>query len=235
MGNSDGRVTLEEMVAGFRTIRREWATLKTEESGRAILTKLVRLIDLAGHSLESWFKVTDTARGGRGDGKLTALDLRAGFQQLTTDVAKLQCCCRADTCQRTPKYGFPAVGAFPATASISPQKLSSIERRGSTRGDFAKGSRDGKYGCSLSPGATTDAFDLSEEGCDKSQGGRERNPVDVEVETGTGDEGRRYGEREKATAGGPPDAKVAVSLSDAGKAVFCREHASEGMVYLGPR
>lgn len=62
MGLVDSRVTLEEMISGFRTIRREWATVKAEESGRAVLAKVVRLMERAGMSLERWFRFMDMSQ-----------------------------------------------------------------------------------------------------------------------------------------------------------------------------
>lgn len=55
-------MTLEEMISGFRTIRREWATVKAEESGRAVLAKVVRLMERAGMSLERWFRFMDMSQ-----------------------------------------------------------------------------------------------------------------------------------------------------------------------------
>lgn len=71
MGTVDGRVTLEEMIAGFRKIRREWAAIKAQEAGRATLQKLVRLTERAGMSLDAWFTFMDNSQGGRGDDKLS--------------------------------------------------------------------------------------------------------------------------------------------------------------------
>lgn len=62
MGIVDNRVTLEEMISGFRTIRREWATVKTEQAGRVVLHKVVRLMDRAGMSLEDWFDFMDSSQ-----------------------------------------------------------------------------------------------------------------------------------------------------------------------------
>lgn len=74
-GTVDGCVTLEEMIAGFRKIRREWATIKIREAGRAVVGKLVRLIDRAGMTLDSWFRFMDRSQGGRGDDKLSGTHL----------------------------------------------------------------------------------------------------------------------------------------------------------------
>lgn len=71
MGKVNGRVTLEEMIAGFRKIRREWATIKANEAGRAVLAKLVRLMERAGMTPDTWFNFMDSSQGGKGDGKLT--------------------------------------------------------------------------------------------------------------------------------------------------------------------
>lgn len=62
MGVVDNRVTLEEMISGFRKIRREWATVKAEESGRAVLAKVVRLMERAGMTLEQWFRFMDMSQ-----------------------------------------------------------------------------------------------------------------------------------------------------------------------------
>lgn len=71
MGTADGRITLEEMIAGFRKIKREWANLKVEEAGRATLQKLVRSMKRAGMSLDTWFRFMDSSQEGRGDDKLS--------------------------------------------------------------------------------------------------------------------------------------------------------------------
>lgn len=62
MGHVDNRVTLEEMIAGFRKIRREWATVLAEKAGRAVLAKVVRLMERAGMSLEDWFYFMDMSQ-----------------------------------------------------------------------------------------------------------------------------------------------------------------------------
>ncbi|CAM9673799.1 unnamed protein product, partial [Laminaria digitata] len=107
MGQSDGKVTIEEMTLGFRKIRREWASLKADEEGREVVGKLLRLLRRAGMSVETWFKFMDSSQGGRGDGKLTPLELRVGFQRLATHISRRECCCQAYKCERVPKYGLP--------------------------------------------------------------------------------------------------------------------------------
>lgn len=107
MGTSDGQVTLEGMIGGFRKIRREWAMLKAEKAGRAVLRKLIRVMKRAGMSVESWFQFMDNSQFGRGDGKLTVLELRMGFQRLAAHIAKTECCCSAYKCERAPTYGLP--------------------------------------------------------------------------------------------------------------------------------
>lgn len=62
MGEADKRVTLEEMILGFRKIRREWAYVKAESAGRAVLAKVVRLMGRAGMSLEDWFSFMDSSQ-----------------------------------------------------------------------------------------------------------------------------------------------------------------------------
>lgn len=61
-GRGDDKVTLEEMISGFRKIRREWATVKAERAGRVVLAKVVRLMRRAGMSLEEWFKFMDISQ-----------------------------------------------------------------------------------------------------------------------------------------------------------------------------
>ncbi|CAB1098069.1 unnamed protein product [Ectocarpus sp. CCAP 1310/34] len=106
-GRGDDKVTLEEMISGFRKIRRKWATVKAERAGRVVLAKVVRLMRRAGMSLEEWFKFMDISQNGHGDGKLTALELRVGFERLATHIARRECCCRAFKCNRIPNYGLP--------------------------------------------------------------------------------------------------------------------------------
>ncbi|CAM9314375.1 unnamed protein product, partial [Ectocarpus sp. 4 AP-2014] len=105
-GRGDDKVTLEEMISGFRKIRRKWATVKAERAGRVVLAKVVRLMRRAGMSLEEWFNFMDISQNGHGDGKLTALELRVGFERLATHIARRECCCRAFKCNRIPNYGL---------------------------------------------------------------------------------------------------------------------------------
>ncbi|CAN0071533.1 unnamed protein product [Scytosiphon promiscuus] len=107
MGDVDKRVTLEEMISGFRKIRRKWAMVKAEQAGRVVLAKVVRLMDRAEMSLEDWFLFMDQSQNGRGDGKLTALELRSGLERLITYIARRECSCRAFKCDRMPNYGLP--------------------------------------------------------------------------------------------------------------------------------
>lgn len=62
MGLVDNKVTLEEMISGFRKIRRKWATVKAEDAGRAVLAKVVRLMERAGMYLEEWFRFMDMSQ-----------------------------------------------------------------------------------------------------------------------------------------------------------------------------
>ena len=62
MGEADNKVTLEEMISGFRKIRRQWASVKAESAGRAVLAKVVRLMGRAGMSLEEWFSFMDSSQ-----------------------------------------------------------------------------------------------------------------------------------------------------------------------------
>lgn len=148
-------MTLEEMISGFRKIRREWATVSAEKAGQAVLVKVVELMKRAGMSLEDWFSFMDSSQvrfvfvvrgpgmshiardlvcglvllvlhmtpqvvcvrrtslhrlsqNGRGDGKLTALELRTGFERLVTHIARRECSCRAYKCDKIATYGLRA-------------------------------------------------------------------------------------------------------------------------------
>lgn len=103
-------MSLEEMIAGFRAIRREWATVKSEKGGRAAVAKLLRLIERAGMSLEAWFGFMGGSGPGKPPGELTGLDLREGFPRLATRIARRECRCRAYRCHRVPNYGLPPTG-----------------------------------------------------------------------------------------------------------------------------
>lgn len=47
------------------------------------------------------------SQNGRGDGKLTALELRTGFERLVTHIARRECSCRAYKCDKIATYGLP--------------------------------------------------------------------------------------------------------------------------------
>lgn len=47
------------------------------------------------------------SQNGRGDGKLTSLEIRSGLERLVTYIARRECCCRAFKCERIPNYGLP--------------------------------------------------------------------------------------------------------------------------------
>lgn len=47
------------------------------------------------------------SQNGLGDGKLTALELRTGFERLVTHIARRECCCRAYKCDKIATYGLP--------------------------------------------------------------------------------------------------------------------------------
>lgn len=46
------------------------------------------------------------SQNGRGDAKLTALELRTGFERLVTHIARRECCCRAYKCEKIATYGL---------------------------------------------------------------------------------------------------------------------------------
>ncbi|CAN0528847.1 unnamed protein product, partial [Ectocarpus sp. 12 AP-2014] len=131
-GRGDDKVTLEEMISGFRKIRRKWATVKTERAGRVVLAKVVRLMRRAGMSLEEWFKFMDISQNGHGDGKLTALELRVGFERLATHIARRECCCRAFKCNRIPNYGLPPLTGPPLTGPQIDTAGDGLERANAT-------------------------------------------------------------------------------------------------------
>lgn len=222
MGRSDGKITVEEMTLGFRKIRREWANLKADEDGRVVVGKLLRLLRRAGMSVETWFKFMDSSQGGRGDGKLTPLELRVGFQRLATHIARRECCCRAYKCERVPNYGFPPVGP---TKKDESEELSDDAQGPLPRPLVRSGLTDApekdlvfeKTGGGVSAAAAA-RDGAAEKGGNGPNGGHTvRGPHGDNADDGRG---------KKL----PP-----VNLDFAGKAVACREHALEGMVYLGQR
>lgn len=62
IGEVKEKVTLEEMIRGFRKIRREWATVSAEKAGQAVLVRVVELMKRAGMSLEDWFSFMDSSQ-----------------------------------------------------------------------------------------------------------------------------------------------------------------------------
>lgn len=59
------------------------------------------------------------SQNGRGDGKLTALELRSGLERLMTHIARRECCCRAYKCDRIPNYGLPPQADAQARLSVA--------------------------------------------------------------------------------------------------------------------
>lgn len=257
MGQEDGRVTLQEMIWGFRKIRRQWANLQTEEAGRAVLTKLLRLMERAGMSLEAWFNFMDTSQGGNGDGKLTVLELRGGFQRLAAHIAMRECCCRAHKCQRIPNYGLPplVVGADPgaATSTTSDIKKSlSSKRSTSPTRNAASVSANHTSSPTTGQDAAEGSFPefkapivvKSETTADKAEPlGANQGATKVEGHSRPAGSRADFEQKERDAAkklevelywGGEREAED-VRTRNAGKAIACREHALEYMVYLGPR
>lgn len=238
-------------------------------------------------------------QNGRGDGKLTALELRTGFDRLMTHIARRECCCRAYKCAKVPTYGLPPLMDSDAS--------------------FVASGKSGEAAGDLEP-ARADAPDVGHEGLYISRASADLNSVDERnagearrsrsVDDGDGDdsseavnglpgeggEERRRFEQEVSALGGrcrPTDGdreadadhrgdaqnggvdkaastarmgveqeklerhkgisfrgdgggdegpeatsrprRNTVDILFAGKAIACREHALEGMVYLGQR
>lgn len=248
MGCVDGKITLEEMIAGFRNIKREWATLKAEEAGRAVLQRLIRLMERAEMSLETWYAFMDSSQRGLGDGKLTPLELRVGFQRLAAHIARIECCCRTYKCNRVPNYGLPPAGSTsrPKTAKARPQQH---PERG-TMHALATTAAHGQRCSTPVPNNGTEAdmteseraaaspiadIDVNAEGKGGGNNGAEDNERNLET---LGGGGTAQGGEDMATARGEQrggEIHQAVDLRKAGKAVSCREHALQGMVHLESR
>lgn len=233
MGSDEHLVTLEQVIAGVRTIRREWATIKAEKCGREVLAKLLRLTERAGMSLEEWFNFMDSSQGGKQAEKLTALELRQGFPRLVAHIAKRECRCRAYRCERTANHGFPPIEHTTTTKSNwtrnhRPQQTVVGESQGSwvakdkQEGDGAH--EEGNSMVSSSSSALKRRTDQrpscassarTEESGWVGEAGDERAPSD--------------------TGESKPSNAAEEALLEPGTAVACREHALEGMVHLGPR
>lgn len=249
MGCVDGKVTLEEMIAGFRTIKREWATLKAEEAGRAVVQRLLRLMERAGMSLETWFAFMDSSQRGLGDGKLTPLELRIGFQRLAAHIAAIECCCRAHKCDRVPNYGLPFVGAASRPAKTTRARPQQHTGSGVTDALTTTVVAHGQQCSTPVPNNGTEAerlvseraaasrttvLDVNAKGKGSGDNGAEKSDTQLALEG----EGEIQGGDDMAGAGGEQrreETHQVVDLKNAGKAVSCREHALEGMVHLGPR
>lgn len=232
MGRSDGKITIEEMTLGFRKIRREWANLKADEDGRVVVEKLLRLLRRAGMSIETWFKFMDSSQGGRGDGKLTPLELRVGFQRLATYIARRECCCLAYKCERVPNYGLPPVDPTRNDESGEPP-------------ENWQGLPGSPHGPSGPPPVRSGLTDASEKelGFEKTGGGVVAAGAAGAARDGGAGRGRdepNGGHTVRGLDGNSVEKRGGkklspVNLDFAGKAVACREHALEGMVYLGKR
>ncbi len=242
----------------------------------------------------------DAFQNGRGDGKLTALELRTGFERLMTHIARRECCCRAYKCDRVPTYGLPPladadegpidgigkndksdsdnqdlgldwvasadscspgerdVGADGGVAASSPTPAAEVPAPfvGDHRGDdsseeatISGAPGEGEQGTgpqepvgTASPGREKAADDdLGAEdgggGGESSATARWENEHDGLAKRelqGVSFEGDQAGGGEGEEATGRPRRNT-VELLNAGKAIACREHALEGMVYLGQR
>ena len=230
MDRSDGKITVEEMTLGFRKIRREWANLKADVDGRVVVGKLLRLLRRAGMSIETWFKFMDSSQGGRGDGKLTPLELRVGFQRLATHIARRECCCRAYKCERVPNYGLPPVSHTKKDESEEPSddaQAPPSPPHGPSPPPFVR------LGLTDAPGKDA-IFEKTGGGVAAAAAAGRDGGADKGGNGPNGGHTMRGPHGDNADNGGGKKLPL-VNLDFAGKAVACREHALEGMVYLGQR
>lgn len=102
----DGVINLPQLIEGFRLVRRARANGRYEASGRAATKKLMGLIERSGMDLHEWFSWVDTSQAGRGDGKVTMLELRLGIKR-TLELINVREAhhCAFPTCTRQPNYG----------------------------------------------------------------------------------------------------------------------------------
>jgi EF-hand domain len=57
-------------------------------------------------TLPEWFAFVDTSQAGRGDGKLTQMELRQGLERTAQLILKRENCCIHARCFRAPNYGY---------------------------------------------------------------------------------------------------------------------------------
>lgn len=77
-GDGDGEISLPELEAAFRRMRRERAAVRLRERGRALGRRLAVLLRRRGHDCDSFVKKVDS---GSKDGKLTPVELERGIRK----------------------------------------------------------------------------------------------------------------------------------------------------------
>ena len=77
-GDGDGEISLPELEAAFRRMRRERAAVRLRERGRALGRRLAVLLRRRGHDCVSFVKCVDA---GSKDGKLTPVELERGIKK----------------------------------------------------------------------------------------------------------------------------------------------------------
>jgi Ca2+-binding EF-hand superfamily protein len=71
--------------------------------------QMLRIIKRCGMTLPEWFAFVDTSQAGRGDGKLTQMELRQGLERTAQLILKRENCCIHARCFRAPNYGYATV------------------------------------------------------------------------------------------------------------------------------
>jgi Ca2+-binding EF-hand superfamily protein len=80
-GDGDGEINVRELEWAFRRAKRNAAgDLK---AARALVARLEALIAAEGVGLAKWFDSIDVSQGGKGDGRVTLLELKAGLRRQT--------------------------------------------------------------------------------------------------------------------------------------------------------
>ena len=80
---------MPELEQAFRRMRRERAAVRFRERGRALGRRLAVLIERRGHDASTFMKAVDVSQGGKGDGKLTPVELERGLRKFVDEQKSL--------------------------------------------------------------------------------------------------------------------------------------------------
>lgn len=88
-GDGDGEVSMTELENSFRRMRRERAAVRLRERGRALTRRLVILMQRRGMDVEQFMHAIDLSQGGKGDGKLTPVEMERGIKKFVDTEQRL--------------------------------------------------------------------------------------------------------------------------------------------------